>query len=128
LVEGVERSFTPAIRGTTTAGTGTYVAQNGTYVKNGNIVTFQLLVDWSAHTGTGDIEITGFPYAAINAEPTPVGWVWANGLTITGQAAIYIPAGQTYGSLQSSNNGIIGALAMDTAASLRISGTYLTLD
>ena len=128
LVEGLERSFTPAIRGTTTAGTGTYAAQNGTYVKNGNVVTFQLLVDWSAHTGTGDIEITGFPYAAINAEPTPVGWVWANGLTITGQAAIYIPAGQTYGSLQSSNNGIIGPVAMDTAASLRISGTYLTLD
>jgi hypothetical protein len=128
LVEGLERSFTPVIRGTTTAGTGTYVAQNGTYVKNGNVVTFQLLVDWSAHTGTGNIEITGFPYAAINAEPTPVGWVWANGLSITGQANLYLFAGQTYGALQASNNGSFTPVAMDTAASIRISGTYLTLD
>jgi hypothetical protein len=128
LVEGLERSFTPVIRGTTTAGVGTYVAQNGTYVKNGNVVTFQLLVDWSAHTGTGNIEITGFPYAAITAEPTPVGWVWSNGLTITGQAALYIISGQTYGAIQASNNGVVNAVAMDTSASLRISGSYLALD
>jgi len=128
LVEGVERSFTPVIRGTTTAGVGTYVAQNGTYVKNGNVVTFQLLVDWTAHTGTGNIEITGFPYAPINGEPTPVGWVWANSLSITGQASFYLFAGQTYGALQAVNNGSVLPVAIDTSANLRINGSYLTFD
>ena len=127
-VEGIERSFTPVIRGTTSAGVGTYVAQNGTYVKSGNVVTFQLLVDWSAHTGTGNIQITGFPYPVIDGEPTPVGWVWANGLSITGQANLYLIAGQTYGALQASDNGSFSPVAMDTSASIRISGTYLTLD
>jgi len=128
LVEGVERSFTPVIQGTTTAGTGTYSAQNGTYVKNGNIVTFQLVIDWSAHTGTGDIQIAGFPYAPINDQPVPVGWVWANGLTITGQATFGLTAGQTFGALGAINNGTYAAVAMDTAAAIRINGSYLTLD
>jgi hypothetical protein len=128
LVEGVERSFTPVIEGTTTAGVGTYTAQSGTYVKNGNIVTFQLVLNWSAHTGTGDIRIAGFPYAAINGEPVPVGWVWANLLTITGQATFGLNAGQTSGPLGAINNGAFLAVAMDTAADLRISGSYLTLD
>lgn len=128
LVEGVERSFTPVIQGTTTAGVGTYAAQSGTYVKNGNIVTFQLLIDWTAHTGTGNIEIAGFPYAAINGEPVPTGWVWANGLTITGQATFGLAGGQTYGALAAINNGVYSAVAMDTLATIRINGSYLTLD
>jgi hypothetical protein len=128
LAEGVERSFTPVIQGTTSAGVGTYVAQSGTYVKNGNIVTFQLVIDWSAHTGTGDIQIAGFPYASINGEPVPVGWVWANGLTITGQATFGLSAGQTYGLLGAINNGVYSAVAIDTAATIRINGSYLTLD
>lgn len=128
LVEGVERSFTPVIRGTTSAGVGTYTDQSGTYVKNGNIVTFQLILDWSAHTGTGDILISGFPYAPINSEPQPTGWVWANSLTITGQATFGLIGGQTYGALGAINNGNYSGVALDTAASIRISGTYLTLD
>jgi hypothetical protein len=128
LVEGVERSFTPVIQGTTTAGVGTYTIQSGTYVKNGNIVTFQLIVEWSAHTGTGNIQIAGFPYAPINGEPQPTGWVWTNNLTITGQATFGLAAGQTYGALGAINNGAFSAVAMDTAASIRINGSYLTLD
>lgn len=128
LVEGVERSFTPVIQGTTTAGVGTYTAQSGTYVKNGNIVTFQILVEWSAHTGTGDIRIAGFPYAPINGEPQPTGWVWANSLTITGQATFGLSSGQTYGALGAINNGTYSAVAIDVAATIRINGTYLTLD
>jgi hypothetical protein len=128
LVEGIEMPFTPVIQGTTTAGVGTYSAQSGTYVKNGNIVTFQLIIDWSAHTGTGDIRIAGFPYAPINNEPVPTGWVWANGLTITGQATFGLAGGQTYGALGAINNGTYSAVAMDTAAQIRINGSYLTLD
>jgi hypothetical protein len=128
LVEGVERLFTPVIQGSTSAGVGTYTSQNGSYVKNGSIVTFQLDISWTAHTGTGDIQIAGFPYAPINAEPQPIGWVWANGLSITGQATFGLVGGQTYGALGAVNNGTYSPVAIDTNASIRISGSYLTLD
>jgi hypothetical protein len=126
-VEGVTMPFTPVIRGTTSAGTGTYTIQDGSYVKNGNIVSFQLVVDWSAHTGTGNIEITGFPYQAVNDEPTPTGWVWANGLAITGQGTLGMIGGQTYGALGAVNNGAYSPVPIDTAATLRITGFYFTV-
>jgi len=127
-VQGFEMPFTPVIRGTTSAGVGTYTAQFGSYVKNGNIVTFQLNVAWTAHTGTGNIEITGFPYPPMNAEPQPTGWVWADNLTITGQATFGLVGNQTYGPLGAINNGTYSAVALDTAAQIRINGSYLTLD
>ena len=126
LVEGYTMPFTPVIRGTSSAGTGTYVSQLGSYVKNGSIVSFQILLDWSAHTGTGNIEITGFPYASANAEPQPVGWVWANNLTITGQATFGLVGNATYGALGAINNGAYSAVAMDVAATLRLNGFYFT--
>lgn len=123
-VQGVAVSFTPAVRGTSTAGVGTYGSQLGTYVRNGQIVTFQIVLDWSAHTGTGNIEITGLPVAALNSEPISASWVWANGLTITGQAALTTLSNQTVATLGAINNGAFAAVAMDTAATLRISGSY----
>lgn len=54
--------------------------------------------------------------------------VWSNNLTITGQATFGLTANQTYGPLGAINNGTYSAVAMDVAASLRISGTYFTLD
>ena len=128
LVEGIEMSFTPVVQGTTAAGVGTYTTQLGTYVKNGNIVTFQLNIDYTAHTGTGNIRIAGFPYATYTTEPAPALWVWVNGLTITGQATLNMVANQTYGELGAINNGAYSAVAMDVVANIRMSGAYLTLD
>jgi len=124
-VEGVERSFTPVISGTTTAGVGTYTGTPlGTYTLVNGIVYFQLTCSWSSHTGTGDILISGFPYAAKNSEPQPVGWVWTTDLTITGQATFGLLGNQTYGPLGAVNNGAYSAVALDTAASIRINGFY----
>lgn len=125
-VEGYPMSFTPVIQGTTTAGTGTYGNQYGTYTKVGSIVYFEIEIDWSAHTGTGNMQITGFPYVTINAEPQSSAWVWANNLTITGQATLNFISNQTYATLGSINNGTYTALAMDTSATLRINGFYFT--
>ena len=125
-VEGAQASFTPVVQGTSSAGTATYASQVGFYTKIGNVVYFQVFLDWSAHTGTGDIRIAGFPYAAENSEPTSVNWVWANGLTITGQATFGVTENQTYGALSSVNNGAVGTVAMDASATLRINGFYFT--
>lgn len=124
FVEGVLAYFTPSVRGTTSAGTATYGAQLGTYIRNGNLITYQIVLDWSGHTGTGDIEITGFPVAAVNAEPLSSSWVWANNLTITGQASFNLLSNQTYGTLGAINNGAYSAVPIDAAATLRINGSY----
>jgi hypothetical protein len=124
FIEGVERPFTPVISGTTSAGVGTYISRSGSYTITDSILYFQLECSWSAHTGTGDILISGFPYAAQNSEPQPIGWVWTNGLVITGQANFGLIGGTTSGPLGATNNGTYSAVPMDTAANLRISGFY----
>jgi len=60
-----EGTFTPVIAGATTAGTGTYVTQQGRYTKIGRTVTYTVNIEWSAHTGTGNTEIRGFPFSAV---------------------------------------------------------------
>jgi hypothetical protein len=123
-IAGVEMSFTPVISGTTSAGTGTYVARSGTYTLINGIVYFQLVCEWSNHTGTGDILVSGFPYVAQNSQPAPTGWVFTNGLTITGQATFGLTGNTTSGPLGAVNNGAYSAVALDTAALIRINGFY----
>jgi len=57
-----EGTFTPTIVGATVAGTGTYSEQNGFYTKVGNRVMVNLALTWSAHTGTGNMRISGLPF------------------------------------------------------------------
>lgn len=52
-----EGSITPLITGTTTAGTGTYSGQFGGFTRIGNRVFYDLFVAWTAHTGTGNIQV-----------------------------------------------------------------------
>lgn len=59
-----EGTFTPTIFGTTAAGVGTYAAQTGNYTKIGNRVFIDIYLSWTAHTGTGDMEIRGLPFTA----------------------------------------------------------------
>jgi len=57
-----EGTFTPTVIGTTTAGTGTYTNQVGRYTKIGNLVTIQVYLSWTAHTGTGNMRFGNFPF------------------------------------------------------------------
>lgn len=59
-------TWTPVIAGQTTAGVGTYTEQRGSYCIVGNTVTICGLVTWTAHTGTGQLIITGLPVASKN--------------------------------------------------------------
>ena len=62
-------TITPTVIGTTVAGTGTYTSQTGKWARHGNLVYFNLAVTWTAHTGTGNLELTGLPYAATDRAP-----------------------------------------------------------
>lgn len=125
-VEGAWMPFTPVLQGTSTAGTGTYTAQTGKYIKIGPLIYFQLILNWSAHTGTGNMRINGFPYQTLVDEPFNANWVWSNNLTVTGQTTFGMIPSQTYGDLGAVNNGTYSALAMDTSAYIRITGSYVT--
>lgn len=58
-----EGTFTPAAVGSSVAGTGTYSEQVGTFTRIGNRVFFEIRLTWTAHTGAGNVSISGLPYA-----------------------------------------------------------------
>lgn len=121
-----EGIFTPVVQGTTTAGAGTYSAQVGRYTKVGRVVHFSLYIDWTAHTGTGNLRVSGLPFTAAavtnNKPPVPV---WAANLTFSGQLCARLNNNATTIDLRTIATGAAdSAVAIDTAAQIAISGSY----
>lgn len=126
-----EGTFTPTIVGTTTAGTGTYVAngQIGKYTKIGNRVFFNILVEWNAHTGTGNMNVAGLPftsanganwYSAMAIRPNNIALTAGNVLVaLVLQATTNINLQQT-----PTGGGAVSSVPIDTAGSIIISGHY----
>ena len=56
-----EGTFTPVLTG----GTPGYSYQSGNYTKIGNIVTIRVVLVLNAWSGSGTVEVTGLPYAAL---------------------------------------------------------------
>ena len=79
-----EGTWTPVIVGTSTAGTGTYSVQNGRYTKIGNRVYFGVYCVWSAHTGTGDMTMSGLPFTSNGNNFTGVSIRYSNLTCSTG--------------------------------------------
>lgn len=75
-----EGTFTPVVYGSVSAGVGTYQQQSGEYTKVGRLVFVSLKLAWSAHTGTGNMRISGMPFNMGQG----VASVFANGLTYAG--------------------------------------------
>lgn len=120
-----EGTFTPTIVGTSTAGTGTYTRQVGSYTKIGNLVSFYIDISWTAHTGTGNIRVSGLPFSGVAGQFPPV-TVIPDSLTFANNIAAYVN-GNTDVNLQTYSTGAAGpAIPMDTAASLYFNGTYRT--
>jgi len=122
-----EGTFTPVVEGTTTAGVGTYVSQVGRFTRIGNRVLFDIQVEWTAHTGTGNIRIAGLPFTSV-AGIRSISPVEAGNLTIPAGSTILgrISPGTNFLSLNTvpSGGGPLSAVAMDTAANVYISGAY----
>jgi hypothetical protein len=57
-------TFTPTIVGTAVTGTGTYSIQVGRYQRIGNTVYVVARAVWSAHTGSGNMQMNGLPFNA----------------------------------------------------------------
>lgn len=124
-----EGSFTPVISGSTVAGTATTTSQFGNYTKIGTRVFFNLMVGISAHTGTGNILLSGLPFTSRNVTNNnhPV-TLRENSLSITAGNVIqaWIPAGSTSITLEQvpTGGGSPTSIPMDTSFSLMVSGHY----
>jgi len=128
LDDYAEGVFTPKIEGLTTAGVGTYSAQSGYYTKIGRLVSVQISLLWSAHTGTGNMVIRGlpFPVANVNAQVS----VYGNGLTLSANnyIAAYAEVGTTQINIRQTPTGTMlsAFVPIDTDANLTMNVTYMT--
>lgn len=119
-----EGTWTPVVEGSTTAGTGTYTTQTGQYVKIGQLVFVECNVAWTAHTGTGNLYISGLPFSAATATVTFS--VNVSALTFPGQLGAQIISSTKFQMVTSSTGAALASLAIDTAATIRVSGCYRT--
>lgn len=119
-----EGNFTPVVAGLTTAGAGTYSTQTGRYTKIGNIVCYAITLTWTAHTGTGNMQIQGLPFTAAQNTPSVL---WVQNLTFAGAIQSRVQNGTTNLSVETVTSGNPSAsLAIDTAASISANGLYFT--
>lgn len=122
-----EGTWTPTVRGSTTAGTGTYAFRSGVYTKVGRFVAFTMVMGWTAHTGTGNIEITGLPFTAAGEAPAVINYYSLTSPAST-YVGCYVNGSSSFMRLISVTiaTGATANLAMDTSVDqLSISGTYI---
>lgn len=118
-------TFTPVVIGSTAAGTGTYTTQSGTYIKIGNMIYVTIALVWTAHTGTGDLRISGLPFTSNARHGLTLSYI--NGLAFNYQLAAFTISGSSTISLLGINGGGSGAYVnVDTAATVYLSGWYTT--
>lgn len=120
-----EGTFTPTAIGSTSAGTGTYGTQRAMYTRVGRAVSFSLNLAWSAHTGTGNLLITGLPFS-VNSGASFAFSIATDSLAYSNQLVCQISGGATNIEIfQQSNNASWVSVPMDTSIGyLTITGTY----
>lgn len=119
-------NFTPTAAGSSTAGAGTYTTQTGRYQRVGNKVDFQVELTWTAHTGTGNLIVSGLPVTA--AANSPVSILGLNIAGISNQVlkAMVVSGTTNVGIYVEGVNGsaALTAVALDTAATVYLQGSY----
>lgn len=121
-----EGTFTPTIIGLTTAGVGTYTTQVGRYTKIGNRVYFAIYLNWSAHTGTGNMYASGLPFT-VNDSSFPAVSLYQNAISLTANYTMqgYVNNSTTQVLLaQVNSSGSVSLIPIDTSGILFISGQY----
>lgn len=116
----------PLIIGTTTAGTATYTTQKCSYTVLGNVVSFQIVISWTGHTGTGNMMvITGIPYNASSTVANYACNVIPSNITFTGMLCAYVVSGSNQIIIGQATSGAgFAPTAVAAAGSFTISGQY----
>jgi hypothetical protein len=121
-----EGQFNATIEGTTSAGVGTYSDQTGVYTKVGREIMFDISLQWTAHTGTGDLRVAGLPFTSASGRSIPCSVYIISGLPLASGPVIQglVAGGATTITLSQYNGTTVAPIPMDTAAFIRISGRY----
>ena len=116
-------TFTPTVVGSTSAGTATDGGQSGRYTKIGNRVLFSIAIDYSGHTGTGDMRISGLPFTAVGND---VVTLFAANLSYTGTHLQPFMVSTQIWMNQTTSGGADTYIPMDAACQLQLTGEYRT--
>jgi hypothetical protein len=123
----IERqAFTPTLEGTSTAGAGTYSIQTGSYTRIGNMIFFNLTMQWTAHTGTGNMRIAGLPVVS-SSDHTPN--LYYENITSPANSVVQLLSSSGTSTIlfisRVNATGTSAPLAMDTVGYVCVSGSYL---
>ena len=128
-----EGTFTPAMYGSTTAGSITYTYQNGVYTKIGNKITVSVnLAVSSIGSAAGNMRISGFPFAPKNATEgvTVAQWnqLGAGLPSGTSNACPILQNPNTFCEIRCNNNAgsVFTTLPVQTVLYFRFIMTYFT--
>ena len=117
------QTFVPVIEGSSTVGVGTYTLQTASYQQVGNVIHFHLSVVTTAHTGTGNIKISGFPRFPVGQNA-----VTYSGFDVGGLVAGDIPLGSVDASRKltvfKNNAGATNFVVIQGVMSINVSGSY----
>lgn len=123
------QDYIPVSLGTTSAGVGTYTIQKGSYLKTGRMVFGTADLFWTAHTGTGNIDISlPIPASVTSGSPAGGGQVinsqslsWTAGKQLT----LIIGSGFSVARIIGLESGVNGAqIPLDTNGGITIQFCY----
>lgn len=128
IIDGNEDfTFTPTVAGSSTVGTATYATQEGKLTREGDRIDFEIVIDYSAFTGTGNILIKGLLFQAKAAPSVGTFSIVAENLTFSGQLVARGIANSTDIELVTISSGSAAAsVPVDATGKLTISGSYRT--
>jgi hypothetical protein len=116
------------VEGLTTAGTVTLNNRSGFYTLINNLCFFQIRVNWTNCTGTGDLAITGLPYVVDDRESANYRVAFniiADNLTFSNQLVAYVLPNEDFIRLATiATGGATTAVPVDTGAQVYITGFY----
>lgn len=127
FVNATVNNWTPVIQGSSSAGVGTYTRQHAVYMRLGRLVVATFDLVWTAHTGTGNMQVAGWPVTFALSSSEYVGNVLYENLTLPANTVQVILNG-TNATTVAEVTALIDAagrsqVAMDGAATL--SGTIV---
>lgn len=131
-VNASNNNWIPVVVGTTGAGTATYIKQHAVYARVGYMIFFTFDLQWTMHTGTGNIQINGFPlnFALANTN-YPYACLIEN-ITLPAGAVdvLFIGSNATKTGLMQTNisNNVRSPIAMSAAGTIACYGFYFSDD
>ena len=126
-----EGTWTPTVIGATTSGTASYGVQTGSYVKVGQLVQFQLYLEWSSGTGTGALQISGLPFNTTSNSTYPaVSIGYLSNITLTANSTPFFLCqnnnNKIYNYQVPSGGGANTNITYSAGGGLILAGTYIT--